>query len=89
MNAELQMDIILPPSLTPVGPVSGTGVAEFFMLPDGKTGALALGSFEEPNFDTFETTLLTGLQTLIDQGATQLVVDVVSTVNKKQLSDVD
>lgn len=74
------MDIVLPPPLTPTGPVSGTGVAEFFMLSDGKTGALALGSFDEPNFDTFETTLLTGLQTLVSQGATQLVVDVVSVI---------
>ena len=37
-----------------------------------------LGSFEEPSFDAFETTLLSGLQTLVSQGATQLVVDVVS-----------
>lgn len=75
MKAELQTDIVLPPALTPTGPISGTGVAEFFLLPDKKTGVLALGSFDEPDFDTFETTLLTGLQTLVSQGATQLVVD--------------
>ena len=80
MDAELQMDIVLPPSLTPTGPVSGTGVTEFFLLSDGKTGVLALGSFDEPNFDTFETTLLTGLQTLVSKGATQLVVDVVRVI---------
>lgn len=80
MNTELQTDIVLPPALTPTGPISGTGVAEFFLLPDKKTGVLALGSFDEPDFDTFETTLLTGLQALVSQGATQLVVDVVRTV---------
>lgn len=73
-----QSDVTLPPPLQPVGPVSGTGVAQFYVLPDGKTGVLALGSFSEPSFDPFESTLLTGLQALVSKGATQLIVDVVS-----------
>lgn len=73
-----QSDVVLPPPLQPAGPVSGTGVAQFYLLPDGKTGVLALGSFSESSFDAFETTLITGLQTLVSKGATQLVVDVVS-----------
>ncbi|EJC99199.1 uncharacterized protein FOMMEDRAFT_148756 [Fomitiporia mediterranea MF3/22] len=71
-----QTDVVLPSPLQPASPVAGTGVSQFFLLDDGKTGVLALGSFEEPDFDTFETTLLSGLQTLVGKGATQLIVDV-------------
>ncbi|KAI5120057.1 hypothetical protein M0805_007808 [Coniferiporia weirii] len=71
-----QTDVVLPPPLQPSTPVAGTGVAQFYLLKDGKTGVLALGSFEEPDFDTFETTLLSGLQTLVGSGAAQLIVDV-------------
>ncbi len=71
-------DISLPPALTPGGVVSGSlGVSEFHLLNDGKTGVLALGSFSEDDFDTFEQTLLTGLTNLKIMGATQLIVDVV------------
>ena len=70
-------DIALPPGLTPGGAVSGAGVAELFLMDDSKTGVLALGSFNEDEFDPFETTLLVGLQTLVSEGATQLIVDVV------------
>lgn len=71
-------DVVLPPGLTPASNVPGsTGVSEFFLLDDGKTGVLALGSFEENNPDTFMTTLLTGLTNLKNAGATQLIVDVV------------
>ena len=73
-----QSDVVLPPPLQPATPIAGTGVAQFYILPDGKTGALALGSFEEDDFDTFQATLLSGLQTLVSKGATQLIVDVVS-----------
>ncbi|GJE90953.1 hypothetical protein PsYK624_071000 [Phanerochaete sordida] len=71
-------DIVLPPGLTPAGNVPGSaGVTEFFLLDDGKTGVLALGSFEDTgSFDSFETTLLTGLVNLKNAGATQLIVDV-------------
>ena len=71
-----QTDVVLPPSLTPPGAIAGTGVSQFFKL-DNTTGVLALGSFEEDNFDAFETTLLSGLQTLVNGGATRLIVDVV------------
>lgn len=74
-----QSDIVLPPPLQPATPVSGTGVAQFYLLQDGKTGVLALGSFDEADFDTFQNTLLVGLQTLVSKGATQLIADVVST----------
>ena len=52
------------------------------MLKDGKTGVLAVGSFEDPmyNITQFATTLLNDLQKLKDSGAEQLVVDVVSEV---------
>lgn len=73
-----QSDIVLPPPLQPATPITGTGVAQFYLLADGKTGVLALGSFDEPDFDTFQNTLLTGLQTLVSKGATQLIADVVS-----------
>ena len=71
-------DIALPPTLTPGNPASGsTGVSEFHLLDDGKTGVLALGSFSEDDITTFEQTLLTGLTNLKNSGATQLIVDVV------------
>ncbi|KLO14415.1 hypothetical protein SCHPADRAFT_872766 [Schizopora paradoxa] len=71
-----QSDIVLPPPLQPAAPIAGTGVTQFYLLQDGKTGVLALGSFEEADFDTFQNTLLTGLQTLVSKGATQLIADV-------------
>ena len=75
-------DIALPPGLTPLAPVAGsTGVSEFHLLKDGKTGVLALGSFSEGSFDGFEQTLLTGLTNLKNMGATQLIVDVVRSPN--------
>lgn len=72
-------DISLPPTLTPAQPLNGsTGVSEFHLLKDGKTGVLALGSFSENDFVGFEKTLLNGLVGLKGKGATRLVVDVVS-----------
>lgn len=71
-------DIVLPPPLQPASPVSGMGVAEFFLLNDSNTGVLALGSFDEPEQAPFMATLLSGLKTLKSKGATQLIVDVVS-----------
>lgn len=73
-------DIALPPPNVPGGALNESlGVAGFFMLSDRKTGALALGSFEEDEFAPFLNTLFTGLQALKAQGATRLIVDVVST----------
>ena len=72
-------DVTLPTGLTPTSNVNGSsGVSEFFLLDDGKTGVLALGSFEDSSFDGFQQTLLSGLTNLKNAGATQLIVDVVS-----------
>ena len=71
-------DVVLPSQLTPTSPVNGSrNVAQFFLLNDTKTGVLALGSFDDPDFDSFLDSLLTGLITLKSLGANQLVVDVV------------
>ena len=71
-------DVVLPPHLTPTSPVNGSrNVAQFFLLDDTKTGVLALGSFDDPDFDSFLDSLLTGLITLKSLGASQLVVDLV------------
>jgi len=71
-------DVVLPPHLTPMSPVNGSrNVAQFFLLDDNKTGVLALGSFGDPDYDSFLDSLLTGLITLKSLGANQLVVDLV------------
>lgn len=72
-------DIVLPPTLAPALPVlSGSqNVSQFYLLQDGKTGVMALGSFSDTNFNNFLLGMLTGLQSLKAQGATQLIVDVV------------
>ena len=80
-------DVALPAGLTPAANVGGSaGVSEFFLLDDGKTGVLALGSFEDTSFDGFQQTLLTGLTNLKDAGATQLIVDVVRGLHEKSIS---
>lgn len=71
-------NVVLPPVLVPQTPVNGSrNVAQFFMLDDGKTGVLALGSFSDNSLDGLSNALLTGLLNLKSLGATQLVVDVV------------
>ncbi|TFY69582.1 hypothetical protein EVG20_g3099 [Dentipellis fragilis] len=71
-------DAVLPPTLQPPGtPLPGSSsVAQFFLLPDNVTGVFALGSFSDTVLDTFLQNMLTGLQNLRSQGATQLIVDV-------------
>ncbi|KAI0667292.1 hypothetical protein C8Q78DRAFT_1175982 [Trametes maxima] len=77
LDSAPQQDVVLPPGLTPPNPLSGSsGVAQFFLLDDGKTGVLALGSFSSNSFSGLNAALLKGLQNLKDQGATQLVVDI-------------
>lgn len=71
-------DADLPSRLTPQNPLSNTGPIPFFQLPDGKTGALALNSFELEDFDSMEQDLLTGLQQLKANGATRIIIDLVS-----------
>lgn len=53
-------------------------VAEFFVLKDGFTGVLALGSFAADDFVKFGEKLSEGLLALKVAGATRLIVDVVS-----------
>jgi hypothetical protein len=74
-------DVLLPPGLTPPSQsLNGSFLGgEFFMLEDGKTGVLALGSFSGDDLDKMESGLLDGFLGLKSLGATRLVVDVVST----------
>ncbi|KAF8960420.1 hypothetical protein BDZ97DRAFT_1307262 [Flammula alnicola] len=71
-------DVVLPPSLTPALPaVNGSrSVSQFYLLNDGKTGVMALGSFSDTDFNTFLLGMLNGLLSLKSLGATQLIVDV-------------
>lgn len=72
-------DVTLPPALLPkLSPLGGSrNSAQFYLGMDGKTGVLALGSFSDSSFSGLLTSLLTGLKSLRDAGATQLVIDVV------------
>ncbi|EJF59301.1 hypothetical protein DICSQDRAFT_156307 [Dichomitus squalens LYAD-421 SS1] len=77
LDSAPQLDIALPPTLVPTDPQPGSAsVVQFYLLDDGKTGVLALGSFSGDSFENLETNLLTGLQGLKAKGATQLIVDV-------------
>ncbi|KAM5543570.1 hypothetical protein V8D89_002821 [Ganoderma adspersum] len=70
-------DATLPPDLEPTEPLDGSsGDAQFFMLDDGKTGVLALGSFSWDSVYNGQNTLTKGLQSLQAANATQLIVDV-------------
>lgn len=73
-------DVVLPPALQPTAaPVDGSfGVGTFYLQKDGKTGVLALGSFSGAAYADMMSGLLEGLVNLKAQGATQLIVDVVS-----------
>jgi hypothetical protein len=72
-------NIVLPPVLQPSLPaVKGSqNVTQFYMLNDGKTGVMALGSFSDSDFNAFLLGMLNGLASLKSLGATQLIVDVV------------
>ncbi|TFK48991.1 hypothetical protein OE88DRAFT_1737208 [Heliocybe sulcata] len=78
MDVQPQTDVDLPEVLKPgKKPLNGSqGVAQFYMLDDGVTGVLALGSFSAESFDELQTSLIVGLTGLKSLGATQLVVDV-------------
>ncbi|KAF7316315.1 Peptidase S41 family protein ustP [Mycena indigotica] len=71
-------DITLPGGLQPTAPaLNGSfGIGTFYLQKDGKTGVLALGSFSGANYDTMQSSLLQGLQSLKALGATQLIIDV-------------
>ncbi|KAJ3547212.1 hypothetical protein NMY22_g1745 [Coprinellus aureogranulatus] len=78
LDASPLSNIALPEVLSPrLQPSSESySVAEFFMLEDGKTGVLALGSFSAKNFTHFGQALLDGLKGLKEKGAERLIVDV-------------
>ncbi|KAJ8516763.1 hypothetical protein ONZ45_g5979 [Pleurotus djamor] len=78
MNDSPLSNVVLPTELQPALPtVNGSrNAAQFYMLKDGKTGVLALGSFSDSSFTGLQDALLNGLLSLKSQGATQLVVDV-------------
>ncbi|KZT01062.1 uncharacterized protein LAESUDRAFT_816144 [Laetiporus sulphureus 93-53] len=77
VNAEPQQSGELPPRLTPPSALNGSsGVAQFHMLNDSRTGVLALGSFSASSFKNLQRSLLDGLQGLKEQGADRLIVDV-------------
>jgi hypothetical protein len=66
-------DVVLPPGLAPPAGLNGSAsVAQFYMLPDNKTGVLALGSFSGADFATLQNSTLAGLQNLLSLGAKQL-----------------
>ncbi|KAF5337318.1 hypothetical protein D9611_003167 [Ephemerocybe angulata] len=71
-------NVVLPQPLQPSLPaINGSrSVGQFYMLKDGKTGVLALGSFSDDDYDEFLRGLLVGLLNLKSLGASQLVVDV-------------
>ncbi|KAF5378755.1 hypothetical protein D9615_006970 [Tricholomella constricta] len=71
-------DVVLPPVLVPGLPAApgSRNAAQFYLLNDGKTGVLALGSFSDSDYFPFLDSLLKGLVSLKSQGATQLVIDV-------------
>jgi hypothetical protein len=71
------LNVALPPSLNPPAPISGSGTAQFYL--QGKVGILALGSFSTgASYAEWFNILSTGLNDLKAQGATHLIVDVVS-----------
>jgi len=79
LDASPPSDVILPPTLRPALPTAGGSLnaTQFYLLKDGKTGVLAIGSFSESDLTTLLNRLLQGLVSLKSQGAIQLVVDVV------------
>jgi hypothetical protein len=71
------LDVSLPPGLNPPAQISGSGTARFYL--QGKVGILALGSFSTgAGYLDWFNILSTGLNDLKAQGATHLIVDVVS-----------
>ena len=78
-------DVVLPPELTPpLEPVEGFGVGQFYVLSDGTTGVLALGSFSGAGFDEMIQGLYDGLIELKSRGAERLIVDVVRSTSSSR-----
>ncbi|KAG6918602.1 hypothetical protein DXG01_013013 [Tephrocybe rancida] len=80
LDASPVTDVVLPPVLAPTLPAApgSRSAAQFYLLKDGKTGVLALGSFSDSDYEAFLNGLLAGLVSLKSQGATQLIVDVIA-----------
>lgn len=77
LDADARSNIALPFTLKPTTNIpASAGVAQFFLLDDGKTGVLALGSFSASSFEGLQRTLLNGLLQLKGKGAQRLIVDV-------------
>jgi hypothetical protein len=70
-------DIGLPAELSPPTSLLSRDALFFYMLNDNKTGVLALGSFIG-GFTALMRNTSAGLTQLVEKGATQLLVDVVS-----------
>ncbi|KAF8808555.1 hypothetical protein BYT27DRAFT_7188751, partial [Phlegmacium glaucopus] len=70
-------DVVLPPPLQPALPTlnGSRSVSQFYLLNDGKTGVMALGSFSDSDFHAFLLGMLQGLTSLKSSGATQPIVD--------------
>jgi hypothetical protein len=80
-------DVLLPPGIAPPAGLPGSsGVAQFFLLPDNKTGVLALGSFSAASFAALQNSTLAGLQALVSKGATRLSACPVSLVGVHRLT---
>ncbi|KAG8748584.1 hypothetical protein FRC10_003718 [Ceratobasidium sp. 414] len=68
-------DITLPSRLSPPTPITGNGALQFYMLDNGKTAVLALGSFSG-DFSGVQQGILDGVKAVKAKGATHLLVDV-------------
>jgi hypothetical protein len=80
-------NVLLPEELKPsLSPVNGSrSVSQFYLLKDGTTGVLALGSFSDTDYNELQRGLLVGLLNLKSLGATRLIVDVVrSSINSSR-----
>jgi hypothetical protein len=60
LDSAPEVDAVLPPVLTPTNPLpGGYSVAQFYMLDDGKTGVMALGSFSASSYDGLDLLVIT------------------------------
>ncbi|CAE6372233.1 unnamed protein product [Rhizoctonia solani] len=72
-NSNLDATLLEP--LFPVGNVSGTGDMNWFVLGDGKTAVLRLGSFQG-NLSALQQNVLDGIDAVKSAGASKLLIDV-------------
>ena len=62
------------PSLPPLD--GSEGVVKSYILPDGKTGVMFVGSFEPSDFFTFQADVQNIMNQFQTAGVTQLLIDV-------------